>query len=111
MCAFFDLAKQDGIDYTDEQIVDLGNHLHGLFGADFHESSEYWNQVKTAYNNWHTKAYRNVPKNLRPKNAKMAKNWNSGGTFLIYQLNKSWNYPVPTLRNSTPFQPDVKDLY
>ena len=111
VCAYFDLAKQDGIDYTDDQIVELGNHLQGLFNADFHESSPFWNKVKTAYTNWHAKAYRNVPVKLRPANARMSKNWNYGGTFLIHQLNKSWNHPVPKLRNSTAFQPDTKDLY
>jgi hypothetical protein len=111
MCDFFESAKQHGIDYTDAQIVDLGNHLHDLFDADFHESSEFWAQVKTAYLNWHAKAYRNVPKNLRPSTARMAKNKTYGGTFLIYQLNKTWNHPVPGLRNNTTFQPDTKDLY
>jgi hypothetical protein len=111
MCDFFESAKQHGIDYTDAQIVELGNHLHNLFGADFHESSKFWTMVKTAYNNWHTKAYRNVPKNLRPTAARMSKNKTYGGTFLIYQLNKTWNHPVPGLRNTTAFQPDVKDLY
>lgn len=112
MCAFFDMAKNAGIDYSDQEIVDLGNHLNMLFGANFHESSPYWNQVRTAYNNWWNKFYKKIPVSHRPKNTKMAKNWNSGGTFLWHQLNKSWTgHQLPPLSSSTPFIPDVADLY
>lgn len=112
MCDFFDTAKRgDGIDYTDSQIVELGNHLHQLFGADFHESSNFWTIVKTAYVNWHAKAYKKVPVKLRPANARMTKNKLYGGAFLIYQLNKTWGHPVPALRSATAFVPDNKDLY
>lgn len=111
MCAFFDLAKNAGIDYSDDQVIELGNHLHSLFDADFHESSKFWEKVKTAYTNWHKGFYKSIPVKLRPKNSRMAKNWTFGGTFLVYQLNKSWNHPVPPLNNSTPFTPDTKDLY
>jgi heat shock protein HspQ len=112
MCAFFDMAKNAGIDYTDAEIVDLGNHLNSLFGANFHESSPFWNQVRTAYNNWWNDFYKKIPKSHRPKNTKMAKNWNSGGTFLWHQLNKSWTgHQLPPLSSSTPFIPDAKDLY
>lgn len=112
MCAFFDMAKNSGIDYTDQEIVDLGNHLNFLFGANFHESSPYWNRVRTAYNNWWNKFYKKIPLSHRPKNTKMAKNWNSGGTFLWHQLNKTWTgHQLPQLSSSTPFIPDAGDLY
>jgi hypothetical protein len=110
MCAWFDMAKNAGIHYTDDQIVDLGNHIHNLFDADFHESSLFWDKVKVAYVNWHKDYYKKFPANMRPA-AKMAKNWNTGGTFLWHQLTKTWNGPIPPLSNSTPFIPDVKDLY
>jgi hypothetical protein len=110
MCAWFDMAKNAGIHYTDDQIVDLGNHIHDLFGADFHESSDFWDKVKIAYVNWHRAYYQKLPATMRPS-AKMAKNWNTGGTFLWHQLTKSWNGAIPPLSNSTPFIPDVKDLY
>ncbi len=112
MCAFFDMAKNDGIYYTDDEVISLGNHLHSLFGADFHESSEFWVKVRTAYNNWWNKFYARIPVTHRPKNTKMAKNWNSGGTFLWHQLNKSWaGHKLPRLSSSTPFIPDAADLY
>ena len=112
MCAFFDMAKNAGIDYSDQEIVDLGNHLNALFGANFHESSPYWNQVRTAYNNWWNNFYKKIPASHRPKNTKMAKNWNSGGTFLWHQLNKTWTgHQLPPLSSSTSFIPDTKDLY
>jgi hypothetical protein len=49
MCAWFNMAKEDGIDYTDDEIVGLGDHLHQLFGSDFHESSDFWVKVRKAY--------------------------------------------------------------
>jgi hypothetical protein len=111
MCDFFSKAKLAGFDYSDAQIIELGHHLHDLFDADFDESSDFWIQVKTAYVNWHSKAYREVPKELRPSTARMAKNKTYGSVFLIYQLNKTWNHPVPALRGNTAFQPDTEDLF
>ena len=110
MCAWFDMAKNSGIDYTDAQVIDLGNHIHELFGADFHESSQFWITVRTAYENWHRDYYKRFPAAARPS-SRMAKNWNSGGTFLWHQLSKTWNGPIPSLSNSTPFIPARKDLY
>jgi hypothetical protein len=110
MCGWFDLAKNSGIDYTDAEVVDLGNHIHALFGADFHESSEFWVKVRQAYANWHIEYYKKIPKKDRP-NSRMAKNWNSGGTFLWHQLKKTWTGAIPALSNSTPFIPKQSDLY
>jgi hypothetical protein len=111
MCAWFNMAKEDGIDYTDDEVVSLGQHLHELFDADFYESSDFWVKVRTAYDNWWTKHYAAVPASHRPKNTKMSKNWNTGGTFLWHQLKKTWTGPIPTLNSSTPFIPAKKDLY
>jgi hypothetical protein len=41
----------------------------------------------------------------------MSKNWNSGGTFLWHQLNKTWGGRLPELSSTTPFIPAKKDLY
>lgn len=111
MCAWFNMAKEAGIDYTDDEVVDLGNHLQELFGGDFHESSQFWIKVRTAYENWHKKYYAELPESHQPKHTKMAKNWNTGGTFLWHQLNKTWNGRIPELSNTTPFIPAKKDLY
>jgi hypothetical protein len=111
MCAWFNLAKEDGIDYTDDEVISIGNHLHQLFGADFHESSSFWIQVRTAYENWHKKYYAGLPAQHQPKHVKMSKNWNTGGTFLWHQLNKTWGGRIPALNASTPFIPAKKDLY
>ena len=113
MCAWFDVARKSGINYTDDVIVDLGNHLHELFDAEFHESSIFWVQVRQAYENWHTDFYKSYPKNVRPRPS-MAKNWNTGGTFLWHQLNKSWTGQIPDadkLTNSSLFVPHQKDLF
>ena len=111
MCAWFNMAKEDGIDYTDDEVISLGDHLHELFDADFYESSGFWIKVRTAYENWWAKYYEDVPASHRPKNTKMAKNWNSGGTFLWHQLKKTWGGRLPELNSSTPFIPAQKNLY
>jgi hypothetical protein len=111
MCKFFALANLDGMEYSDDQIIDLGNHLHQLFDADFDESSEFWEKVKTAYKNWHASAYKSVPKNLRPKYSKVSKNQTTGIPFLIHQLNKTWKHPVPACPGTTSFVPATQDLY
>lgn len=112
MCAWFDMAKNAGIDYTDEQVMELADYVLTTFGSDWgNEASSFWTQVHTAYKNWHANYYKSFPVNARPS-SRMSKNWNTGGTFLWAQLNKSWNqYPLPTLSNSTPFIPNQKDLY
>ena len=111
MCAWFNMAKEAGIDYTDDDVISLGDHLHELFDSDFHESSDFWIKVRTSYDNWWTAHYAKVPKSHRPKNTKMSKNWNTGGTFLWHQLNKTWDRRIPKLNASTPFIPAKKDLY
>jgi len=112
MCAWFNMAKEDGIDYTDDEIVGLGDHLHQLFGADFYESSDFWVKVRKAYENWHKKYYANMPVQHQPKHIKVAKNWNTGGTFLWHQLSKTWTGGrIPALNSSVPFIPAGKDLY
>jgi hypothetical protein len=111
MCAWFNMAKEDGINYTDDEVVDLGDHLHELFGGNFHESSPFWAKVRNAYENWHKKYYAALPSQHQPKHMKMSKNWNTGGTFLWHQLTKTWSGRVPALNNTTPFIPAAKDLY
>jgi hypothetical protein len=112
VCAWFDMAKNAGIDYDDAQVVELSQHILDTFGQDWgNEASGFWDKVKASYQNWHSNYYRKFPASMRP-NSRMAKNWNTGGTFLWAQLNKDWNTnPLPPLSNSTPFIPDAKDLY
>lgn len=111
VCGFFNMAKEDGVDYSDEDVIDFGNHVHALFDGNFHESSPFWNKVRTAYENWHKKYYAGMPAKHQPKHIKVAKNWNTGGTFLWHQLDKSWGKTMPRLNTTTPFIPARKDLY
>lgn len=109
MCAWFDMAKKDGVDYTDAEVVDLGNHLHTLFGADFHESSTFWNTVKQSYTNWHKKYWAGFH---QAPTLRFNKNWSTGGVFLWHQLKKTWNTGrVPALSINSPFIPAQKDMY
>ena len=113
MCAWFEMARVQGIDYTDAEIVDLAAHLQFLpFQADFHESSIFWDKVREAYTNWWNAYYANIPSIYVPSRMNFSKNWRNGGTFLFYQLSKTWtNGRIPKLSISTSFQPAVKDLY
>jgi hypothetical protein len=110
MCRFFDFAKANKVDYTDEEIVDMGNHLQLLFSANFHESSPFWDKVRVAYTNWWNTFYNGVPAHQRPAYTRISKNWTTGGPFLWYQLNKTWGGRLPKAVNST-FIPDTADLY
>lgn len=110
MCRFFDVAKSGGCDYTDEEIIDLGQHLHDLFDANFHESSPFWDKVRTAYNNWWDDFYDGIPEDRKPARSRVSKNWTTGGPFLWHQLKKTWGGRLPRMVNS-PFQPFAKDLY
>ena len=109
MCAWFDMAKKDGVDYTDAEVVDLGNHLHSLFGADFDESSAYWDKVRDAYSAWHKKYWAGFH---QAPTLRFNKNWSTGGVFLWHQLKKTWpNARIPALSVNSPFIPAQKDMY
>jgi hypothetical protein len=109
MCAWFDMAKKSGVDYTDAEVVDLGNHLHSLFGADFDESSTFWNKVRDAYSMWHTKYWAGFH---QAPTLRFNKNWSTGGVFLWHQLKKTWpNARIPALSVNSPFIPAQKDMY
>jgi hypothetical protein len=110
MCRFFDVAKAGGCDYADNEIVDLGQHLHELFDANFHESSPLWDKVRTAYNNWWDDFYDGIPDDRKPARSRVSKNWTTGGPFIWHQLKKTWGGRLPRMINS-PFQPFAKDLY
>ena len=109
MCAWFDMCK--GLDYTDEEIVDLSKHLDELFNADFHEQSGFWEKARTAYKNWWDKYWDGVDDEYRPEHMSFSKNWRNGGTFMYHQLKKTWNGRLPELNINTPFKPAAKDLY
>jgi hypothetical protein len=112
MCAWFDMARVSGIDYTDQEIVDLSLHLLSLpFQADFHESSIFWDQARQAYTNWWNAFYAQMPAAYVPSRMSFTKNWRNGGTFLYHQLLKTWKGRMPQLSINTQFQPAVKDLF
>lgn len=111
MCAWFDMARKDGISYTNDEIVSLAMHLDTLFNANFHESSEFWVKTRKAYENWWNKYWDGVDEEYRPERMSFSKNWRNGGTFLWYQLKHTWEGPIPALNINTPFKPATKDLY
>lgn len=110
MCAWFDMCK--GLDYSDQEVVDLAMHINDLFGADFHETSNFWDTAKIAYANWWNKYWAGPGAGYKPSHMTFSKNWRNGGTFLYYQLKKTWNGRLPAQLNiNTPFTPAAKDLY
>jgi hypothetical protein len=111
MCAWFDMARKSGVDYTDEEIVSLAMHINTLFGADFNEDSTFWSDVRTAYTNWWNKYWAGVDAEYKPERLTFSKNWRNGGAFLYYQLRKTWDGRLPALNINTPFKPADKDLY
>ena len=111
MCAWFDMAKRAGVDYSDEEIVDLASHINLLFGANFHESSEFWEKARTAYEHWWNAYYDGIDEEYRPSRMSFSKNWRNGGTFLWHQLKKTWGGRIPRLNISTQFKPATEDLY
>jgi hypothetical protein len=109
VCAWFEMSKS--LEYTDNEIVDLATHVNQLFGADFHESSDFWRKARTAYENWWNDYYSKVPAIYRPSHMSFAKNWRNGGTFMWHQLNKTWGGRLPKLGINTQFVPATRDLY
>lgn len=111
MSEWFNMARNKGIEYTEEEIQNLAQHLVDLFNADFHETSEFWIKARDAYQHWWEKTYQEVEEELRPKNSRMNKNWKYGGVFLWHQLRKTWSGRIPELTLSTDFYPNKKDLF
>jgi hypothetical protein len=80
-----------------------------LFGADFDESSAFWDTVRNSYSAWHKKYWANFH---QAPTMRFNKNWTTGGVFLWHQLKKTWgNSRVPALSISSPFIPAQKDMY
>jgi hypothetical protein len=111
ICAWFDMARKSGIDYTDEEIVSLSMHLNTLFSADFNEESDFWRVVRTAYTNWWNRYWDGVDAEYKPERMSFSKNWRNGGAFLWHQLKHTWDGRLPDLNINTPFKPAAKDLY
>jgi hypothetical protein len=111
MCAWFDMARVQGLDYTDAEIVDMAQHIDLTFGADFHEASIFWDKARVAYTNWWNAYYSQLPPAYVPSRMSFSKNWRNGGTFLYHQLLKTWPGRVPKLNIATSFVPDAKDLF
>jgi hypothetical protein len=109
MCAWFDMSKS--LEYSDEEIVSMATHINELFGADFHESSDFWTKTRTAYENWWNKYWDGVDEEYRPERMSFSKNWRNGGTFIWHQLKKTWDGRLPELSINTPFTPAGKDLF
>ena len=111
MCAWFDMAKKNDIDYTDEEVVSLATHINQLFNANFHADSTFWNVTRKAYENWWNRYWSKADAEYKPTRMSFSKNWRNGGAFLWHQLKHTWDGRIPDLSINTPFNPAVKDLF
>lgn len=113
---FLRMAAQNNLNYSDDEVRSLADLCIDLFDANFHENGPFWAQVCQAYINWHTFFYADMDELLRP-GIKLNKDWAQGGTFMWYQLKKSWkdqngkSMRMPQLNIQTPFRPGTRDLW
>lgn len=93
------------INLSDQYVKDLAATARTLWNADFSPSGKFWIRVTNAYHRWHNKngnPYADARCNKEPVH---------GYPFMIAQLKKSFNHPVPTTGVKTSFWPDTTDLF
>ena len=100
---FFNLLHEQGIDVTDDYLVQFAAFTKQNFNADFSPDGQFWLKVRASFENWYKAFHRKDPNKICPKTGDIiARNyWASeiytGLPFLIAQMNKS----LPDLQ--TPF--------
>ena len=115
--AYLHMAHNAGIDYTREEMQSLADLCFSLFGADFSDQGNYWNQLEFAYKNWWERFYATVDPSLRPAHARVDKNIQQGTKFFWHQLKKSWlddsgkPMRIPQYSGSATFVPSREELF
>ena len=100
---FFNLLHEQGIEVSDDYLVEFSLMAKKLFDADFSPNGQFWTKVRTSFENWFKAFHRNDTNKVCPKTGDIvARNHFSsemytGLPFLIAQMNKS----LPDLQ--TPF--------
>ena len=103
MYEFFNLLHEQGIDVTDDYLVQFAAFTKQNFNADFSPDGQFWLKVRASFENWYKAFHRKDPNKICPKTGDIiARNyWASeiytGLPFLIAQMNKS----IPDMQ--TPF--------
>lgn len=109
MCSWFDMARKDGIYYSEDEIRELADHMQVLFNGDFGDVGPFWEQARMSYSNWWDNYYSDPA--YRPDKMVFKMLWSTGGVFLYYQLKHTWGGRIPKLTINSPFQPSKKDLF
>lgn len=102
---FFKFCHSANIDVTDQYITDLANLAKTKWSGDFSPEGSFWSKAQVAYCNWHNRFWRN---NTDPR---FTKGLAHGMPFLLAQLKKDFNHPVPENRSSSEFIPAETDLF
>lgn len=100
---YLNRCKVCNIPLSEEYISDLYSCLYKLFQCDFSHSGPFWTAASSAYYSWHS--FRNID-----SSARFNKDLNHGFPFLIAQLQKSFNRPVPRCDSTSDFWPLPGDL-
>lgn len=90
---FLNMCERDQIVYTDDEIVDMAQHLDRWFGANFDAKGPYWGKVYQANINAYNAAHKGLPKHLWPDAPKNLKNVPIGTTYFWHLLRNSWAGP------------------
>ena len=118
MCHYFNMGRTASrpVVYTEEEIIDLANHLYDLFGGNFRLAKDstsigpFWSRVKSAYTEWWNNYYGDdddAPEKMVFKAIET-----TGVPFLYYQLRNTWKKDrVPTLNFNTPIRPSLESLF
>lgn len=114
---FCKMAVSNNIKYSDSDLRSLADLCVNLFGADYEADGQFWTKAERAYLNWWNTIYGSGNLAAGPSRARFNKDWSNGGTFLLYQLKKSWvdstgkPMPVPRSNIQTAFVPALSDLF
>lgn len=109
---FLQLAENDGIEYTNDEVRGLAQMCIKLFGADF--ENKFWDRANIAFNvAWQDK----LSGSSRIAKPKFNKNEKNGGIFFHWQVEKSWkNYckaepVIPAVNIAADWDPRDEDLF
>lgn len=105
MANFFNRARLERIDITDEYIAEIADAAMTLWNADFRHTGKFWAKASTAYYNWHINSGTTA-------RGRFSKESVHGTPFLIAQLTISCPHlSLPVANSNSEFSPAIADLF
>lgn len=104
MSHFFDRCRHEGITITSTYITDLAWAIEQLWNSDFSREGKFWHYARISYCNWHDFYFKGLT------TARFKKEPVHGFPYMIEQLKKSFNHPLPKSDSNSEFRPLKKDL-